>query len=295
MDTRLAAADSVAGFIATLRKDGFDSWDNPELLGVYLSIYDTLLDDDEDVRDKGAVTTSTLLSAASGKSQGSGFLLMPLAAGARLLDYLVKNYHTSLVLFCNGICRLTGASSCSNLALIIPSSLSPDHPIGASIRLRPARDMLHEAMHQSTTLFNEEKQNLYLDPAKESKTWASALVVLLPTLGSSHNILPGFSTWCLDALSALIEIMESEGSDGPLGWTYKADVFVMGIRILAAVRVMAYCSFAMDESDPTSAAVREDCLNLLRMLGRLKTIGEENLVHGLWVGYAEEILGETGR
>lgn len=88
--------------------------------------------------------------------------------------------------------------------------------------------------------------------------------------------------------------MESEGSDGPLGWTYKADVFVMGIRILAAVRVMVHCSFAMDESDPTSA-VREDCHNLLRMLVRLKTIGEENLVHGLWVEYAEEILGETGR
>ena len=294
MDTRLAAADSVAGFIATLQKHGFDNWVTPELLSVYLSIYDTLLDDDEDVRDKGAVTTSTLLSAVSGKSQGSGFLLMPLVAGARLLDYLVKNYHTSMVLFCNGICRLTGASSSSNLAPIIPSSLSPDHPIDASIHLRPARDMLHEAMHQSTTLFNEEKQNLYLDPAKESKTWASALVALLPTLGSPHKIMPKFSTWCLDALSALIEIMESEGSDGPLGWTYKADVFVMGIRILAAVRVMVHWSFAMDESDPTSAE-REDCHNLLRMLGRLRTTGEENLVHGLWVGYAEEILGETGR
>lgn len=87
--------------------------------------------------------------------------------------------------------------------------------------------------------------------------------------------------------------MESEGSDGALGWTYKADVFVMGIRILAAVRVMVHCSFAMDESDLTSA-VREDCHNLLRMLDRLRTIGEDNLVHGLWVGYAEEILGKTG-
>ncbi len=88
--------------------------------------------------------------------------------------------------------------------------------------------------------------------------------------------------------------MESEGSDGPLGWTYKADVFVMGIRILAAVRVTVYWSLAMDESDPTSAE-REDYHNLLRMLGRLRTTGEENLVHGLWVGYAEEILRETGR
>lgn len=294
MDTRLAAADSVAGFIATLRKHGFDNWATPELLSVYLSIYNTLLDDDEDVRDKCAGTTSTILSAASGKIQGSGFLLMPLAAGARLLDYLVKNYQTSMVLFCNGICRLTGASSSSNLALIIPSSLTSNHPIDVSIHLRPARDMLHEAMHQSTTLFNEEKQNLFLDPAQESKTWASALLVLLPTLGSPHIIIPWFSTWCLDALSALIEIMESEGSDGPLGWTYKADVFVMGIRILAAVRIMVHCSFKMDEIGPTSV-VREDCHNLLRMLNRLRTIGEENVVHGLWVGYAEEILGEAGR
>lgn len=294
MDTRLAAADSVAGFIATLRKHGFDNWVTPELLSVYLSIYNTLLDDDEDVRDKGAVTTSTLLSAASGKSQGSGFLLMPLAATARLLDYLIENYHTSMVLFYNGICRLTGASSSSKFALMIPSSLSSDHPIDVCIHLRPARDMLHSAMHQSTTLFNEEKQNLFLDPAKESKTWASALIVLLPTLGSPHKIMPGFSTWCLDALSALIEIMESEGSDGPLGWTYKTDIFVMGIRILAAVRVMVHCSFVTDESNPTGS-VREDYHDLLRMLDRLRTIGEVNLVHGLWVGYAEEILGETGR
>lgn len=112
-------------------------------------------------------------------------------------------------------------------------------------------------------------------------------------MGSPHKIIPGFSTWCFDALSALIEIMESEGSDGPLGWTYKADIFVMGIRILAAVRVVVHCSFAMDESDPTSA-MREHCHDLLRMLDRLRTIGEDNLAHGLWVEYAEEILGETG-
>lgn len=154
--------------------------------------------------------------------------------------------------------------------------------------------MLHEAMHQSTTLFNEEKQNLFLDPAKESKTWASAMISLLPTLDTPHKIIPGFSIWCLDALSALIEIIGSQDRDGPLGWTYKTDVFVMGIRILAAVRVMVHCTFAKEESDPTSE-VREDCHRLLQMLTRLRTVGEEKLVHGLWLGYAEEILGETGR
>lgn len=294
MDTRLAAADSVAAFITTLRKQGFDNWVTPELLSVYLAIYNILLDDDEDVRDKGAATTSALLSAASGKSQGSGFLLMPLAASTRLLDYLVTSYHTSIFLFSNGICRLTGASSSPNLALIIPSSLSSNRPIDVSIHLRPARDMLHEAMHQSDTLFNEEKQNLFLDPAKESKTWASAVISLLPTLDTPHKIISGFGTWCLDALSALLEIIESQDRDGPLGWTYKADVFVMGIRILAAVRVMVHCSLATEESNPTSA-VREDYHCLLGMLTRLRTVGEEKLVHGLWVVYAEEILGETGR
>lgn len=68
----------------------------------------------------------------------------------------------------------------------------------------------------------------------------------------------------------------------------------MGIRILAAVRVMVHCSLVTEESDPTSG-VREDCHALLRMLTRLRTVGEEKLVHGLWMGYAEEILGETGR
>lgn len=68
----------------------------------------------------------------------------------------------------------------------------------------------------------------------------------------------------------------------------------MGIRILAAVRVMVHCSLAREECDPTSA-VREDCHNLLGMLNRLRTVGEEKLLHGLWVGYAEEILGETER
>lgn len=68
----------------------------------------------------------------------------------------------------------------------------------------------------------------------------------------------------------------------------------MGIRILAAVRVMVHCTFAKEKSDPTSA-VREDCHRLLQMLTRLRTVGEEKLVHGLWLGYAEEILGETGR
>lgn len=68
----------------------------------------------------------------------------------------------------------------------------------------------------------------------------------------------------------------------------------MGIRILAAVRVMVHCSLVTEESDPTST-VREDYHGLLGMLTRLRTVGEEKLLHGLWVAYAEEILGETGR
>ncbi len=292
--TRLAAVDSVIGFITTLRNNGFDGWAAQDLLSVYLALYDMLLDDDEDVRDRGAIAASNLLSASAKHENGGDILLMPCATSSRLLQYLVTQYQNSATLWSNAVYRLTGAASSFNLGLVEAASQyshcetdkvsAPERmKMEALIQLRPLRAMLRDAMQQDTKLFTEEKQNLFINPVKETKNWTEAVLNLHPSL-FGRNIVHGFGTWCTEGLVALVEIIESR-EDGPLGWTSKADVFALGIRILAAVRVRIHCL--------SGGKCKEERSRYLELLRKMILVGKEKMLHGLWLQYVEEILREV--
>ncbi|MCJ1464709.1 hypothetical protein MMC07_003322 [Pseudocyphellaria aurata] len=293
--TRFAAAESATEFITGLRKLEFDSWAATELLGGYLCIYDILFDDDEDVRDQGAIAATTLLSAAesTNRSRNSGSVsLMPSAAGSKLLQFIMTEYQDSDILWIDGVRRLTGAISLFRLGPVEVSSnleKSTDSTRNyfipktrISLDLRSSRNMLQEARRQDTALFVEEKANLFVDPVKEAKKWADVLVELRPS-SLEDEMVSELGAWSIEGLAALIEIAESR-EDGPLGWTTKPDVFALGMRIILAAKVRVRLSSLQRNEGQSSI-----CLELLR---KLHLVGKEKFLHGLWLRQIEEIVGK---
>lgn len=257
-------------------------------------MYDILLDDDEDVRDQGAVAASTLLSAAASTNRyrNSGSVsLMPSAASSKLLQFIMAEYNDSNVLWIDGVRRLAGAISLFRLGLVEVSSnlkVSRDIVKGSfiaknrtSLDLRSIREMLQGARRQDTALFVEEKANLFVDPVKEAKNWADALAELHPS-SLDDEMISEMGAWSIEGLTALIEITESR-EDGPLGWTTKPDVFALGMRVILTAKVLIR-SLSLQRSEEQSSV----CLELLR---KLYLVGKENFLHGLWLRQIEEIVG----
>lgn len=254
-----------------------------------------LLDDDEDVRDQGAIAASTLISALESRiktQNASNISLMPSAASSKLLQYIVTEYRDSKVLWIESVRRLAGAISLFRLGPVevFPNpqnSTDPVEPFTAknrrTLHLDSVRKMLKEARRQDTSLFVEEKANLFVDPVQEAKNWADALEKLCSSSLES-DIISEFGAWSVEGLTALIEIAESQ-EDGPLGWTSKPDVFALGMRVILMAKVRIRCLSHQRSEDQSS-----DCMRLLR---KLFLSGKEKFLHGLWLQQIEEVIGES--
>lgn len=270
-----------------MRKLAFAFWSAPELLGVYVSLYNILSDDDEDIRDRGAVAASEFLSGIASENNVRSVSLMPPAASQKILQYLVNEHSNSTILWIEAAHQLTGTTSSFKLGPI-KSCCSYEEPETSQeifLHLVPARDMLQKAKQQDTALFIEEKPNLYVDPIKEAKNWAEVMLKL-HSKGINSNVASEFRNWCTDGLKALIELTESQ-EDGPLGWVSKPDVFTLGMRIMLAAKVQIH--------GPLKDRKDQDGSIFLTLLLYFLKLGRERLLHGLWLQLIEEILKEIPR
>ncbi len=268
----MAAVASIKNFMTVLQAHDSISETAPELLGVYLALYNALIDDDEEVRDQASVVVSSLLSASSaskGSEETKSVSLSPLAANPRLLQFLVLEYNTSICLWSEAVKRLTGAS---------PYVIVPRWEV-ADLQLRPVGILLQEAMRTDNALFAEEKQNLFVDEVKEAEMWTGVLADLQPQ--SEPISKQTFRTWTLDGISALTAMIK-DNVDGPLGWTSKPEVFTIGIRIILAARLIIHGPGMND-----SSTGKEKCRESLRAF---LDVGLEKEVHALWLHRIEETL-----
>ena len=271
----MAAVASIKNFTIVLRAHGSICKTSSELLGVYLTLYDALIDDDEEVRDKASEAVSSLLSF-SPEAGDSGNIttlsLSPLAAALKLLQFLALEYNTSVNLWSEVVQRMTGPSLS---ATVLPAW--GETPI---LQLRPVQALLREAMHTENAIFVEEKQNLFIDEVKETEMWAGVLADLhsKPKIESMSRL----ETWVLDGISALTALARGK-VDGPLGWTSKPEVFTIGMRVILAAKVLLHGPTIDDWSVGT-----EKCRDALKSF--LK-VGNERLLHGLWLCGINEALG----
>ncbi|MCJ1386583.1 hypothetical protein MMC17_009709 [Xylographa soralifera] len=238
LSTRLAAASSIDYFKKALRPEHSELCSASAFLGIYLALYDFLLDDDEEVRGIGALVVSWIFSIPKSSREPASarsVSICSIVAVDMLVSYLLTAYRESNVLLYEGLSRLTGRElAVTHNKNSVGSAYVPQAEVDDF--LLPIRDLFEIARKEDTSLFVEEKQNLYIDPAQESQRWAFVLVHISPAT-LKNSITSSFVEWALAGLECLVDIAAQEAG-GPLGWTTKPEVFTLGIRVLETAQVL---------------------------------------------------------
>ena len=284
---------SIGNFLDLVEFRKYQNWYSPPLLGLYIILYDILVDDDEIIRNQGADLTANLLSLMHKHAtvDYSDIPLMPVAAGGKLIRILADNYSKSALLVAESIHRITGAKSLLKLGATTPSAHVKDSQDGElvtseertvdqgpQLHLGSAGDLVHAAIHQDNSLFAEEKQNLYINPVQDVQRWTQ---ILLGSHSSSWTpyLICSFYKWTMQGLRAL-HVENRNRYDGPLGWTSKPEVYLLGIRILAAAKVIIR----------RKAISQSERLQLISLLMTLRETGGTKMLHESWLRLIEEIL-----
>lgn len=258
-DTRFAAAQSIYALHHLWSLSTTSSSTSALLLGLSLILYDLLTDDDDEIRSLAASATTKLLRAQGNKEIES---TVPILTTHRLALFLSTAFATNKHLTPVALCRLTTAS------LHTPFSAT-----------------LTRERHIDTALFATEKQNLYKDDALDLVLWARVLSNI-PAHTVSNSLKDSLATWVLDGLEVLTATAEKE-VDGALGWTGKAEVFALGLRVVWGAGVVL--GWSRGSVGGKEVEVRSKVLMALR---RFADVGVKVEVHPLWLETVERVLGK---
>lgn len=160
-------------------------------------MYDSLNDDDDEVRDTGAAAAKHILGQAA----------VPIEAANRLLEFFATNFKNSLQFREIVVSRLVAA---------------------APEQWTSAADQIEDALQKEDALFAVEEQNLFIDEIRETKRWVSVLESL--TVDVSDSSLLKLDDWLLEGLEALQRLCKQD--DGPLGWSSNPQVFATASSVL---------------------------------------------------------------
>jgi hypothetical protein len=235
------------------------------ILPSIFALYDTLNDDDDEIRNLSSGTVSALLRKS----------LVPLAARLELAQYISKMHAGARSFAWNVVCRMTGSKleTADNLRL----------------RLQPVGDQLSKAMKDDDSLFVEEEQNLFIDEVREAKLWSKVFedtaldtgdwqradFDIENTWGEPHAAV---ATWVLEGLLATCSHLNEE--DGPLGWTSKPAVFAILTRLLLSANAIIQRHEGLVIS-ATGRPVPENRIigSIIFVLEQFVTLGKDKNVH----------------
>jgi hypothetical protein len=196
-------------------------------LQICLILYDLLNDDDDDVREIAASAASRLLPFEENVSRT---LLdqSPQAASEKLALFLGDKFgHESY--FTSAILNRTWFSS---------SSTKKGEGTKQGIGDYSVKVLLESLKKTSNALFEEERQNLYIDDVREVEIWSYVLKSIEPP---EEEYLNSLGDWVLTALQDLSDYLnEKVNSDGPLGLTSQADTLVLFLRVTELAGVMLH-------------------------------------------------------
>ncbi|KAK1057256.1 hypothetical protein LTR74_014307 [Friedmanniomyces endolithicus] len=208
-----------------------------DMLGLCMAVYDLLNDDDEDIRLLAATTTSRILATDDGIACDRASV--PAVASQRLLAFMIRKWSTD-----------------------------PDF----------AQEVTHRAFHAlrsgqlnvkpwsqddaktSTSLFAEEKQNLYVDEAREVKAWSQVLMSL-PTAAVPKRLVRHLSLNFTEGLNALI-FHATEPNGGPLGRSSRPEHFTLGLQIIYGAQYILWLSKAGVDLAVRPSTLRYQLANL---------------------------------
>lgn len=228
------------------------------LPGLYVCLYDFLIDDDVEVREAAAKATSLLLSsepktASSSVLQQRNPSLNPATAALELLNAVALVHQSSIIVWLESVRRLTGVDdSLSTRAKLVSLSSTLTEDTGVldqsvpelPLALRPFADILLETKQINDETFAVEKQNLYVDDIQEARRWTELLTKLRPG-HRAHTKAAEVVSWLHDGLATLMrEIQEDKASSrssppSPVDWMEEPDAMTVIIRLALVTRVQA--------------------------------------------------------
>lgn len=216
-DTRLAAAESFCSFFRVIGPN----CTSVAFLPILVALYDTLNDDDEEVRDLGSVAFKHI----------TGVALVPIEAASRLLHWLALSFGNEPEFRSVIAGRIIGHAAISGMI----------STAGASAQWTAASTQLTAALQFDDSLFAVEDQNLFVDEVRETKRWVEVSDSVSWTgdgLQDGGGVLVRLSDWVSDGLAKLQSVV-TENEDGPLGWASDAHVFAIATRIIHGYLVLA--------------------------------------------------------
>ncbi|KAF7504402.1 hypothetical protein GJ744_002268 [Endocarpon pusillum] len=257
--TRLNAAKSLHSFRRCFLQD-CDRTGARQKHALYSILYNFLIDDDEEIRDIAASTVSYIL--------GSGVVdqlqLCPLAACHKFSSYIEEAFtgHTEVHI-----------AALSRIMFPILMELDGLEDEFANLAFRySVKHQLDLACHESHDLFEEERQNLYVDEIREIDLWYSALGKVSHTwLDDDVRLLVG--DWALEGLRELTSALPSLRS-GPLGVLSKLEFIILFWRVIR----LAELSLQWDYNCSGSMQSPKESPYLMEM-ARLLSAAREYQVH----------------
>ena len=251
-------------------------------LPIHCTIYDALIDDDVDIRDKAASIASYLLSNGPQSATRNPTVSLSSAAALRSFQYYLLTVHAHSKQFVlQGLGRLIGTSLLNQMHLMNPYEQQSESSLYES--LEPASNLLTAATPQDTSLFVVEKQNLFKDDAQECERWSAMLSMLPAPTISSIDIVP-LQQWATDGLDHLLAMVEQQPT-GPLAWASKPEVFAVGVQILEVTRlVINWCD---------KLGSRSEGQRLRSLIKLMQKPNFESRLHPLWLRKANAISSKT--
>lgn len=179
------------------------------------TLYDMTNDDDDVIRDEAAAVTAKVWQACS--TGAACEVQMPLLAGDMIAALLARRYTGNAQLAEIGMRKLTGQRDLETV---------------------PAESVLHADQQTATALFAIEKQNLFIDPAREARLWSRVLMKLHPS-AFSPKLVADLTRWTLAGLDALMH-KATTAPGGSLSWARKPDTFTYGLQAFYAAEVLLH-------------------------------------------------------
>jgi hypothetical protein len=231
------------------------------VLEASLLIYDSLNDDDEEIREAAAEVASRALRLPEQAYPPKPVL--PMVASHQLARSLGKTFSDSKSLCNEAISRIRG------------SALETEERGVSTLQT------FAKAREENTSLFITEKQNLYLEDVREALLW-SAVARGLQSAAVTKKTFEYLRSWVHESLRLLLDTTRSEHDDA-LGWSSKPEVFVFAMRALCGASVLLHWSAVMDPSHYNGSTI-------LKILGQLVETGRQNGLHGILLDRAEKVL-----
>jgi hypothetical protein len=237
----------------------WNALDSEHLFSSIWALYDSLNDDDDEIRDFSALTVSRLLKKS----------LVPLAARLELVEYVYSYLGRTSSFSREVVRRMTGSYAyCSQKYL-------------APVKLQLAR-----VLYEDDSLFVEEEQNLFIDEVREAKLWTKFFegveldgttwrwAEIQRVWAEPHTEL---AFWVKDGLGTLIKILDEE--DEALGGISKPAVFAIFMRVLLCANAIIRRHEGLYAIEKSSLAAGELMADIVAALEKFCILGREKGLH----------------